>query len=255
MRKLIELAKAAGGDAPLPTAPPVAEIEDLERLVGNEQLAAIKTLAADVEAKIKSWSGLRDLACTRKPVWDLVQGLARHGRDLDDAKPHVEQLNAIREQRLLLAPSDPIAPLRVAVAQCLRDAANEAYEAHESAASQALESLGKNEVWKKLSPVDQTAILDSVGLVLPAKPVIATDEALLQHLDTRPLAVVRTEVDAISGRLQQAIEQAAKRLEPEVQTIALERVTLRTEADVNAWLARTKTKLIDAVRNGPVLVK
>jgi hypothetical protein len=255
LRKMLELARAAGGEPPLPSAPSVTDIEDLQRLVGNEQLATIKTRAADLEAKIKTWSGLRDLAGTRKPVWDTVQGLATHGRDLDAAKPHLEQLHAIHEQRLLLAPSDPIAPLRVAVAGCLRDAVNKAHEALEGAGRQALASLGENEVWKKLPAPDQTAILESVGLGLPAKPANATDEALLQHLDTRPLAVVRTEVDAIPGRLQQAIEQAAKRLEPKVQTIALERVTLRTEADVNAWLARAKTKLIEAVRNGPVLVK
>ena len=36
--------------------------------------------------------------------------------------------------------------------------------------------------------------------------------------------------------MSQAIQKAAKRLEPEVQTVSLEKVTLRTEADLEAWL-------------------
>src|SRR5205807_8674473 len=122
------LAKAAGGEPPLPASPSVTDLEDIQRLVGNAQLATLKTRATDLEGKIKTWSGLRDLAGTRKPVWDTVQGLAKHGREVQAAKPHLEQLNAIHDQRLLLAPSDPIAPLRVAVAQCLRDAVNKAHE-------------------------------------------------------------------------------------------------------------------------------
>jgi len=255
LRKLIELAKAAGGEPPLPAAPSVTDIEDLQRLVGNEQLTTIITRAADLEAKIKTWSELRDLVGTRKPVWDIVQGLAKHGRDVEAAKPHLEQLNAIYEQRLLLEQSDPIAPLRVAVAQCLRDAVNKAHEALVGAGRQALAALRENEVWKKLPAADQTATLESVGLVLPAKPGIATDEALLGYLDTRPLPAVRTEIDAVAGRFQQAIEQAAKLLEPKVQTVPLDRVTLLTEEDVNNWLEKVKAKLIAAVRKGLVLIR
>jgi hypothetical protein len=255
LRKLIDLAKSAGGEAPLPESPSVTDIKDMQRLVGNEQLGNIKSRAAELEGKIKAWSALRDLAAARKPVWDVVQGLAKHSRDLDDGKPHLEQLIAVQEQRLLLAPSDPVAQLRVSLGQCLREAVNKTHKELDGASRQALGSLRENETWNKLSEPDQAAILQSVALVQLSKPSVATDEALLAHLDARPLSAARTELDAIAGRLQTAIEQAAKRVEPKVQTIALERVTLVTEADVQAWCERTRTKLINAVRLGPVLVK
>jgi hypothetical protein len=255
LRELIELGRAVGGDAPLPAVPAVADLEDLQRLVGNEQLVGIKNRAADLETKIKTWSGLRDLAVARKPVWDLVQGFARHARDLPDARPHLEQLNAVQEERLLLAKSDPVAPLRVAVAQCLREAVNKAHDALTQACRQALAMLAENEVWTKVPPDDRAAIRQSVGLVAPVKPSLASDEALLAHLEARPLSAVQTEMDAVPGRLQQAIEQAARRIEPKIQPFSLERATLRSEADVNAWLDRTRARLIEAVRQGPVLVK
>jgi len=43
-------------------------------------------------------------------------------------------------------------------------------------------------------------------------------------------------------------------LEPKVQTITLERNTLRSEQEVDAWLERQKTRLLEALQQGPVLV-
>lgn len=66
--------------------------------------------------------------------------------------------------------------------------------------------------------------------------------------------MMQADIDAISGRVDQAIERAARILEPSVQTITLERATLKDMADVEAWVERQKTKLVEAVRQGPVLV-
>ena len=41
---------------------------------------------------------------------------------------------------------------------------------------------------------------------------------------------------------------------PKVKTVTLERSTLRDAAEVEAWVERQKTKLFEAVRQGPVLV-
>jgi hypothetical protein len=255
LRGLVDLAHAAGGAAPLPACPATTEIEDLQRKVGNEQLVGIKDRAADLEAKIKAWSALRDLAATRKPVWDLVERLGRQAKDLPVAQPIFAQLAAVREQRSLLGPSDPVAPLRVALAQCLREAVNQASEAQIQASEGALKSLAENDVWKKLPAADQAAIQQAVGLVRPTKPEISSDEALAFLVESRPLLTQQTEIDAVAGRLQMAIERAAQKLEPKVQPVAVERVTLRTEDDVNSWLERTKVRLVEAVRRGPVLVK
>ena len=50
------------------------------------------------------------------------------------------------------------------------------------------------------------------------------------------------------------LEQAAKLLEPKVRAISIERSTLSTEADVDAWLERQKKSLVAAIKDGPVLV-
>jgi hypothetical protein len=78
---------------------------------------------------------------------------------------------------------------------------------------------------------------------------------LLTHLEKTPLASVQTEVAATTGRVAQAIERAAKLLEPETRTIALESATLRTPGDVDAWLARQRDTLLNAIKQSPVLIK
>src|SRR5690606_26919335 len=112
-----------------------------------------------------------------------------------------------------------------------------------------------SDLWKKLKSGDQESILRSVGLVAPGKPDVSSDSALVSHLNAHPLSATRTEIDAVPGRLQQVIEQAAKLLEPKVQPVSLERATLRSAEEVEAWLERTKAQLLEAVQHGPILVK
>jgi hypothetical protein len=251
---LIALGQAAGEQAPLPPAPATTEIEDLRRLVGNEQLLAIRDRASALEARITAWSAARDLAAKRLPSWQVLERLARHACELEQAKPHLESFEAIRRQRLLLELTDPVAPLRVAVAAILREAVTNAYGAHAAAFEAALFSLNANDAWQKLDAAQQAAILKDVGLQSPSKPDVATDEALSQQLDARPLRVVQAERDAIAGRLQQAIERAARLLEPKVQAITVERSTLHDEQEVDAWLVRQKERLVAALKSGPVLI-
>ena len=255
LNALVALARAAGGNAPLPAPPATTDIEDMQRLVGNEQLVAIKEKAADLESRIKAWTAARDLAAKRLPSWEVVEHLARHAGDLPEAKPHLDQIDAIRTHRLLLEPTDSVAPIRVAIAGLLRAAVNGAHTAHAAAHEQAMATLAANEIWKKLDSTQQAGILNAVGLAAPVKPNVSSDEMLGRHLDARPLRVALAEQDAIPGRVQQVIERAAKLLEPKVRSVAIERATLRNEKDVNEWLTRQKLTLLQAIKDGPVLIQ
>lgn len=251
---LIALAGAAGGDAPAPVAPATVEIEDIQRLVGNEQLVAIKAKATDWEQRIKDWSATRDLIAARLPAWRIVERLAKHAGPVVEAKPTLDQVEAIRSQRLLLEASDPANTARQSLAGLLRDAVQKGQIAHEKVFAEAVATLAANAVWAKLTAADQDGIKAAVGLTPPAKPDVTTDEALADTLDRKPLSSAQAEIDAIAGRINQAIERAARLLEPKVQTVTLERATLRDAAEVNAWIERQKTTLLEKLANGPVLV-
>lgn len=251
---LVDLARAAGGEAPLPPSPAVTEIEDVQRLIGNEQLVAIKNKAAEWEDRIKAWGGTRDLITRRLPAWGIVGRLAKHAAKIPNAKPQLDQIDAIRSQRLLLEGADPANTVRQALAGLLRDAVQKGHAAHDVAFAAANATLAANGIWAKLKPTDQDSIKIAVGLTTPAKPDVATDEALADALDRNPLSGVQAEIDAITGRVNQAIERAARLLEPKVQTVTLERSTLRNPAEVESWIDRQKAMLLSKVANGPVLV-
>jgi ElaB/YqjD/DUF883 family membrane-anchored ribosome-binding protein len=170
-------------------------------------------------------------------------------------QPQLDQIEAVRTHRLLLEPTDSVAPIRVAIAGLLREAVNGAHADHTAAYDQALAALAGNENWVKLDPTQQAGILAAVGLIAPVKPDVSSDEALGRHLDGRPLKVALAERDAIPGRVQQAIERAAKLLEPKVQTFSVERSTLHNEQEVDAWLSRHKERLVAALKSGPVLIQ
>ena len=252
---LVALAKSAGGDAPLPAVSATNDIEDLQRLVGNEQLVAIKDKSAELGSRIKAWSAVRDLAAERLPKWEVVEHLARHAGELPAAKPHLDQIDAIRTQRLLLEPTDSVAPIRLGLAGQLREAVTSAHTDHAAAHEQAAAMLAAHDIWKKLDTAQQASILGAVGLTTPLKPDVSSDEALGRHLDARPLKVALAERDAIAGRIQQAIERAAKLLEPKLRAVPIERATLRTEEEVDQWLTRQKTALLQALKDGPVLTQ
>jgi hypothetical protein len=251
---MLGLARAAGGDAPLPAAPGTNEIEDLQRLTGNEQLAALKNNAAEMESRIQTWRSAADVAAARKPAWTVLEKLAAHAASLPAAETVRTQITAIRNQRLLLEPTDPVAPLRQQLAKLLRDTVTEAAAAHQHAHAAALATLDANDIWSRVPATEREGILSAVGLIEPVAADVSTDERLAEALDRRSPAVMRAECDAIPGRMTRAIERAARLLEPKVHAVAVERRTLRSEAELDAWLIRQREKLAAGLKHGPVLV-
>ena len=252
--KLATLGRATGGDAPLPAAPSVVDVEDLRATVGNDQLAGIRDKAADFEKRIGEWAKTKALVDARKPTWDIVERLAKHAQSIAAASEALKQVEAVRTQRLLLEATDPVSPLRSTLADALRKAVLDAHAALEAAYAKGIASLESSSLWPRLTDADRSGILASVDL-LPVAPLeLSTDVALLSALDARSISARNAETDAVPGRVQKALEKAARILEPKVRSISIERSTLVTADDVDAWVERQKKTLVEAIKDGPVLV-
>lgn len=254
LAELSALAASAGGPPPLPPAPSVVEIDDLKKRFGNEQLAAIVGRAAQLEQSIKDWTNAKELSEHRRPVWEVVERLTRHAVSLPDAGELIKQVRAIRDNRMLLDTTDHVSPLGSELAGLLRVAINEAHANHERAYQAGIETLESNEMWNRVADSERSGILAQVGLVAPSKVDMATDDALLASLDAHPLAAQQADADAIAGRIQRALELAAKHLEPKVHTFRIERATLRNDEQVRQWVKRQEHALLEEVKKGPVLV-
>ena len=254
LRTLLTLASAAGGDEPLPARPTTVAIEDLQKLVGNDQLVALKNQSADFATRIGEWSKTKQLVAQRNPIWQTVERMARHARELPDAAESIAHVEAIRSGRLLLDSSDPATPQRAKLAAVLRQSLSAAQQNHEAAFTSGMAELFSREAWKKIDEPQQAAILLKVGLSAPSKPDLSSDEALLAALDYRNLAARKAEKDAVAGRIADALKLATQLLEPKVQFVSLEKTTLHSPDEVRQWVERQEKTLLAALANGPVQV-
>jgi hypothetical protein len=252
--RLVALGRATGGDAPLPAPPLIADIEEIRALAGNDQLAGIRDRAAEFEKRIAEWTKTKALVDTRRPAWQIVERLEKHARALEDASEAIAQLEAIRTERLLLQPTDPVAPIRAVLANVLRSAVADAHAQLQTAYNQGVAALDASPVWQRVSAVKRGEILAWLELLPVAALDISSDTGLLSALDAKSLSARKAEIDAVPGRVQKAIENAARAIEPKVRPVAIERSTLTTETDVEVWLERQKTILVAAIQDGPVLV-
>ncbi|MBK8060292.1 MAG: BREX system P-loop protein BrxC [Gemmatimonadetes bacterium] len=250
----LAMAAAAGGDEPLPDVPAATDIADLARMVGNEQLAAIYAMESDLTRRLGEWKAQGEMIAERKPTFDLVSRLAGHARGLTGADEALSQLEAVCRGRSLLAPINPVSAIRATLTGVLRAEVQSVYAMHAEAHRAGIASLETSDVWPRLPALEGDRILAQVGLNAPVAPMVGDDSALLRELDARSLAARRAEGDAVAGRVAQALQMAAKVLEPKVRPISIERATLRDDADVKAWLARQEVLLTREVALGPVLV-
>jgi hypothetical protein len=252
--ELLKLATEGGGEPPLPARPNTKDIEDIQRLMNTERLLALKEKAEEFAKQIEEWKKAKALIEQRRPAWQLLERLGRHADGMPAARESIAQITAIKNDRLLLKSTDPVAPVRTTLAGLLRQAVNDAHATHEKTFKVAMARLTDSDTWAKVPTAEQLRILTGVGLRAPVKADVSTDDALLSCLDSRPLSAQQAEADAVSGRAERALELAARYLEPKVRVINLERATLRSEEDVRQWLGRQEKLLVEAIKQGPVLV-
>ena len=256
------LAGRAGGPAPLPPTPDPALLETLKRLAGNEQLAEIDARKDELNARIEEWESLAGRAAARRPAWERAEALRRHAAGLPAAVEAGPELDAVHEQRSLLADVDPVGPLAARLAAALREALAAAHGALAEAVDRAAAALAGDATWSRLDDAAQAEIRERNGLDPPPPPAAATDADLLRALDARPLAAWRSEVDAVDKQTGRALQEAAARLQEKDEsggsrttTVDVRRGTLADEAAVRDWLREQEEKLLAAVREGPVIVR
>lgn len=255
LRAYRELARNAGGDAPLPPPPDARPAEEIERLIGTEQLAGMRDRAVNLERDIKDWSERATLARERLAEWNIVRRLAHHAEGLGDAADALKQVIHIEGERLLLEPTNPLPPLRSRLTNILRGKLTAVHARLEEAYASAIVDLEANSTWAKTSPQARESILADVGLVPPGSLAVGSDEALLYALDSRGLGARAAVADAVQARAQRALEAAARLAEPAVQPITLDRATLRSKDEVHLWVTKQQAVLLEAVERGPVLIR
>lgn len=254
LRALRGLAEKAGGEAPLP-APPRLPLEDeAAALSGNALLKLLLDRRGEIETAITDWTARGILKAKRLERWGVATRLARHAQGIPEAETALIEIEGVRQGRQLLDTQDPLSAPIAALRQMLVQRLNAVHGQLSERIRGALEELNRQPDYSDLDRDIKERLNRDAGLIVPATPQTDDDSALADTLDRMPLTAWRDALDAVRQRQANAAEHAARLAEPTVQTVTIERATLRSADEVEAWTARQKERLLAAIQRGPALV-
>jgi hypothetical protein len=79
--------------------------------------------------------------------------------------------------------------------------------------------------------------------------------SILETLDRYSIPALHDRLAALPSRYAAVSQGAATLLEPKAQFISLASSTLRTEAEFDSWIAQKRKEVLEALKNGPVVIK
>ncbi len=255
LHKLEDLARNAGGDAPLPERPDTRQLSDLQSLAGNEQLLAVLSQHDQLAANLEDWTRAGSLATKRLPDFQRLQTLARHADGLDAALEAKPQIEAIVADRRLLDPSDPVPGLAANLTNALRAELAESQNRYDETYGEELKRLEETESWQRIEQKDRDAIFARLRISKASTGATGSEQEVLESLERTSLDGWRTRTAALPSLFAQARAEADKLVEPEIRHVKLESRTLRTAEDVDAWVKKTEQDLLRQVEQGPIVIR
>ncbi len=215
---------------------------------GNDLLAELAVRKPELDTLLPAWAAAAKLRETRMAQWTLAETLIDLG-----AAAQAPEAAAIRTHRALLTEPDPVAPLVAAATATLVADANAAHAAWRAAWDAGEAALKASDTWNRI-PAETRHTLRATHHLLPVTaPDLATPAAVVASLKARNCSQWRDMAAAHAGRIQSALQDAALELEPKTQKLPIAIRTLRTEAELDTWLATLRTAIAPLLPNGPVL--
>jgi hypothetical protein len=248
--RLEQIAAEAGGDAPAPAAPEVPNIAVLRGVIGNDLLAELAARTDDLKQRVPAWRAQKAEKDKRLAEYRQAERLVALGAD-----GQATALAAIKSSCSLLDEPNPVAPLVAAAATDLRTKAHAGYQAWQAAWQTGQARLKADEAWGKISPEKKYAFLAAQGLLDRPAPDLATPDKIVESLSACGIGQWRDITLALPARVDAALQDAAVEIEPKTQSVTIPRRTLRSEADLDAWLAEVRGVIAPSLAAGPVLPK
>ncbi len=254
LSRLDDLARGAGGDAPLPECPDTRHLSELTSLAGNEQLLAILDRHDVLVANANEWTAAGTLAVERLPAFRRLEALLRHAEDLDVAKEVKPQIEAIVAGRRLLDVSDPVPGLAAKLTDALRTALVASEELHDTTYDDEHQRLEGFDAWQRIEQETRDEILSGLHIARASAGGTGTQSEVLESLGRISLDDWRTRTAALPQLFAQAKVEAHRLVEPKIRHLKLESATLRTSEEVRAWIEKTERELLEQIRQGPIAI-
>ncbi|MBK7210551.1 MAG: BREX system P-loop protein BrxC [Xanthomonadales bacterium] len=254
LKKLLELAESAGGDAPRPERPGTQSVSALQMLSGNAQLLKIHEQKDDLAGRISEWKKSADAITKRLPAWGRLQDFQRFAKGLTEADACGVSIAAMMDSRSLIAEPDPVPELTRQLTTALRIALGTLQDELASAFKSGDAKLATAPVWKACTDEQRATIATACQLEPPSRAAIGTDDEILEALRARPLNDRRNLLDAVPQRFARALEEANKLATPEAVRVVLPGATIKSKAELDQWLEDVRKHVEVKLKDGPVIL-
>ena len=257
LQALQKLAQAAGGEPPRPPLPDISFFDEIRLAAGNEQLLQLYNRRTELRQQIDDWRERARRIAEREPAWRILEALLRHAAGMASTEAFRAQAEALVKQRRLLADPDPIAPLISGLTQLLREELNRLQQQWQQQWQAGEQQLESDTNWQRLQPEQRYELRAAQQLTEQAQPRIAVADsaAVLQSLNRLSLPAFRDRLAALPARYGNLLLSAAEICEPEARFVCLPHRTLKSEAEMEAWLDEVQQQLLKALQQGPVIIK
>ncbi|MEQ5874961.1 BREX system P-loop protein BrxC [Pseudoalteromonas sp. NFXS39] len=248
-----QIARSAGGEAPLPLAPCTTVLTDLEMYSGNEQLQQAFDAKDEIETKFKQWQEQADLAKSRMNQWNELKTASRLCKDLAIHRTISEQMDFIESNRSLLAEPNPISPLLKQAESALRDAITAKLSEYEDEFNACHRDLMDDANWAKLDENKKQDLLRKRSL--DSVPIVELSSSALVYdaIEETSFEQWNDRISALPGRFDAALKDAINELAPKVKHIRLNKPLIESEEDLQKWLAEIEVQISAELANGPVV--
>ncbi len=254
LKKLLALAEFAGGAAPRPETPDTHSVSALQMLSGNAQLLKIHEQKDDLAAKLAAWKKSADAITKRWPGWERLLGFQGYAAGLPEAEACAVSIGAITNGRGLLAEPDPVPPLIKQLTTALRIALGKLQDDLAAAFKAGEGKLAASPVWAGRTAEQRATIATACQLTPPPKAAIGTDDEILAALQARSLTDRHNLLDAVPQRFARALEEAGKLATPDAVRVTLPAAIIKTQADLDQWLAGVRQQVETKLKDGPVIL-
>ena len=253
VQSLVHLAQSAGGEPPAKDAPKPPYLAALAGLQGNDLLNDLFQSQEVITKDIDSWQAIALKLAPRVNSFTTTNGLVDHAFGLEGAEGLLEQLNQVKAHRSILDEPDPIAPIRQKTEEILQKERERLHQQHLAEIDKQKVKMASQDLWAKLPQAKQEQLLTDAGVTLPKTTTPPGEMDLLGVLNLQPFQAKKQQIAALATQFEKAIEKAIQAANPLARKVSLPSTTLKTQADLLAWLAKVQTHLEAALKDGPVI--
>jgi hypothetical protein len=249
-----QVAKSAGGESPLPLAPSTTVLTNLEMYSGNDQLEQAFQGKDDIQTQFTQWQDQAELAKARTSQWHELKIAMDYCKNLVVHTSLEQQTQSIIQNRSLLVDPNPVKPLLQQAATALREAITAKLAEYGQEFNVCQRDLADDSNWSQLDHAKQQEFLAKRNLSNVPNIDLSSGVAVYDAIEATSFEQWSDRIAALPGRFELVRKDAVSLLTPQVVYYKVNKPTIQTEDDLQAWLKDTEQQLRTQLAKGPVTI-